>query len=144
MFGKKISTALLMGAFAINFSALAQDNLGAALDAGAKKLNGGAFNKELAGKTVSGTNKNGPFRLEFLDGGKLAGNFSASHGGLHPNLSGTWIADESGKVCMEYVYGVRKNREAYCRFYFKQGDQYFTSNSDSDRATWALPVQVAK
>ena len=140
----KIRTALLVGALVLNLSALAEDNLGAALDAGAKKLNGEAFNKELAGKTVSGTSKNGPFRLEFLDGGKLAGNFSSPTGGFHPHLSGTWTADDSGKVCVDYEIGVRKKRDAFCRFYFKKGDQYFTSNSDADRSAWVLPLQITK
>jgi len=126
---------------AAGLSAGAADDLGSVLDGGGKKLSADEFKSEMVGKNVGGQGTNGPWRREHRADGALGGSLVGRRG--EPwQINGNWTVDDAGKVCVKFTYSPRKLEEAFCTFYFKQGDQYFASRSDSDRSQKAIPVQV--
>lgn len=126
---------------AVGLTAGAAEDLGSILDGGGKKLSADEFKSEIVGKNVGGQGNNGPWRREHRADGALGGSVTG-RGGSPLSMNGNWTVDDGGKVCVKYTYGPRKLEEAFCTFYFKQGDQYFVSRSDSDRSQKAIAVQV--
>ena len=140
-FGRSPSYLSVCLIAAASLSAVAGDDLGSVLDGGGKKLSADEFKSEIVGKNVGGQGNNGPWRREHRADGALGGSVTG-RGGSPLSMNGNWTVDDAGKVCVKYTYGPRKLEEAFCTFYFKQGDQYFASRSDTDRSHKVVPVQV--
>ena len=117
-------------------SALAQTNLGELLDMGGKKLSRQEAVDSLSGATLSGETREGAvFQTEYKADGTYAGSFVSPQNKRNGSTFGKWTVDDSGKVCIDGIvrlYQVRPQQS--CVFYFRGGDQYYTSASDADRA----------
>jgi len=139
----RVMNATIALAFALCAAqAYAEDTVGSILDGGGKKLSADEFNAELGGKSVSGTWQGGTFRHDFMEGGKLGGSLTGTMG--TGAINGTWKAADTGQVCIDYTIGIRKRPGGSCAYYFKAGDQYFSSKSDADKAAHALPLKINK
>ena len=127
-----------------------QPTLGEMLDAGAKRLTGDEFRKELVGPQVSGLSPTG-YRLEiiYLDGGTLRGAGFASvmgggaGGGQTFAVEGAWNIDDLDRVCVSMRLG-NAVFPPRCQFWFRQGERYFLSDSDSDRQTRVLSRTIPR
>ena len=120
--------------------AAAQNNLGALLDAGAKKLSAEEFRQEVVQRLIVGpTLSGGSLEVMYANNGVIQGR------GTHPlftgrpldPISGEWKIDGTGKICTSMRIGDTP-LPYRCQFWFKHDEQYFFSDSDSDRSARVL------
>lgn len=131
---------LALAASLFGIAAHAEDTVGGILDGGGAALSADDFKAQFTGKSITGKHSKGTYRHEFLTDGTLAGSVSGPQGTAP--ISGTWTVDDKGRVCLDYVYGVRKYPAKSCDYYFKSGDQYWEARSVTDKAMAASPVQI--
>ena len=127
-------------------SALAQTNLGELLDMGGKKLS-----KQEAVATLSGANSSGEtpagavVQSDYKEDGTYAGSYTSPQNKRNGSTYGKWTVDDTGKVCIDgtlRLYEVQPQKG--CVFYFKNGDQYYISTSDSNRAALVSKRAIKK
>ena len=132
---------LLFG-FALLLSAsfaMAQNNLGELLDTGAKVLSAEEFRYELVQRVLVGlTATGGNLEIMYADNGAIQGIGSAPSqpGNRIVPVNGEWKIDENGKICASMRIGLSVGSVALpfrCQVWFKLADQYYLSDSDSDR-----------
>jgi hypothetical protein len=123
--------------------AMAQNNLGELLDAGAKKLSPEEFKQEVVQRLIAGpTATGGRLELLYAESGVIAGvgNFNDAAGLLYAQISGEWTIDD-GRICTSMRIGTGPGGALTytsvllprrCQVWFKLGEQYFLSDSDSD------------
>lgn len=140
-------TKLLLGLALVLMvrSAVAQNNLGELLDAGAKKLSADEFKQEVVQRTIRGQTASGEGNIEIMYAGNglIQGNGSSVAVNLiNAPLSGEWTTDADGRVCTSmrtYRYGgTAAALPTRCQFWFKYKDDYFLADSDSDRSARVL------
>jgi hypothetical protein len=119
--------------------ALAQNNLGELLDAGAKRLSAEEFRQEVTQHTLVGVIPSGG-RIEamYASSGMIQG-VSGLYTGVPQSdfrysgpIDGVWNIDDSGRTCTSMVIG-RTFLPLRCQFWFKYKEDYFIADSDSDR-----------
>ncbi|HKS95378.1 MAG TPA: hypothetical protein VJV74_04505 [Terriglobia bacterium] len=120
--------------------AVAQSKLGELLDAGASKLSADEFRQELVqhlivGPTAAGAN----LELMYVSDGRIVGKGTDPlfTGIPYSAVGGEWKIDDSGKVCTSMRIG-NVTLPSRCQSWFKYKDQYFLSDSDSDRQARVL------
>ena len=131
--------------------ALAQTNLGELLDAGAKPLSAQEFKEALVQRVVVGpTPTGGRIEVMYTTSGGVQGT-----GHTRPAaetmivivpINGAWTLGDDGKVCTSMRIGIGQGGgnappvvlPPRCQFWFKHGEQYFLSDSDSDRGARVL------
>ena len=129
--------------------AVAQNNLGELLDAGARKLSAEEFKKELVQHTIVGTTPAGTrIELMYASSGVIQGRSDAGGAAVNvPTMSfitpidGVWNIDESGRICASMVIG-RNLLPLRCQSWFKYKEDYFVADSDSDRYVKVLRRSV--
>ncbi len=124
--------------------AAAQSNLGELLDGGAKKLSVEEFKQEvvqheLVGPTASGGN----LEVMYAPTGAIAGRGSNVYTPALVTIDGEWTTDDNGRVCTSMRIGGGDFKPGVmlpprCQFWFKYKQQYFLSDSDSDRSARVL------
>jgi hypothetical protein len=133
-------TSLLLGIALVSFApfAVAQGTLGELLDAGASKMSAREFKQELVGRPIAGPTPAGnSLEVVYIDNGRISGAGFASllggavGGGASYAVEGSWN-DDGEKICTRMQLG-RVDLPPRCQFWFKLGEQYFLSDSDSDR-----------
>jgi hypothetical protein len=149
-----LSTTLPLGFALLLWAplAVAQSNLGELLDAGAKSLSAEEFRAELVQRLLVGpTASGGSLEVFYTVNGIIAGTGTgpvggpAGAGGLPVvPISGEWTIDDKGRVCtsMRVVANIGPGGgvtlPSRCQFWFKYAEQYFFSDSDSDRRARVL------
>jgi hypothetical protein len=136
--------------------AAAQENLGALLDAGARKLSAEEFQQEVVQRAVVGpSGTGGSIEVVYTGNGIVQGigtlpNVSPTRGWVHSvQISGLWTIDESERVCTSMRLSLSGGGAAggaalgtylppRCQFWLKLSDKYFLSDSDSDRSAKVL------
>ena len=114
-------------------AALAQNSLGELLDGGAKKLSKEAVQSALRGAHVSGKSTSGAATEYFYKAdGYFSGNLQNSEG-WKSGAVGTWSVDNSGKLCSEWTLTVNSKKLKGCGFIYAKADEYYYTESDSDR-----------
>ena len=142
------SRQLLLAVAGLLWTPLAwsQGTLGALLDAGAKPVSPAQFKQELVLRTIGGqTFAGGSIETMYLSNGTLVGSGDAGVIAL-PRKSvltfeGEWSIDASGRICSslrQSAGGVTAVLPPRCQFWFKLGDKYFLSDSDTDRSAKVL------
>ena len=120
--------------------ALAQNNLGELLDAGAKRLSAEEFRQEVTQHSLEGViPSGGRMEVMYASSGVIQGRTGGLGTGLNPTLGtisapidGVWNIDDSGRTCTSMVIG-RTFLPLRCQFWFKYKEDYFAADSDSDR-----------
>ena len=123
--------------------AVAQNNLGELLDAGAKRLSAEEFRQEVTQHTLVGAiPSGGQMEVMYASSGVIQGRTSTSTspstgnpllaGPLFSPIAGVWNIDDSGRTCTSMVIG-RTVLPFRCQFWFKYKEDYFIADSDSDR-----------
>jgi hypothetical protein len=127
-------------------SALAQNNLGELLDMGGKKLSKQEAVAALSGANSSGETPGGAVvQSDYKEDGTYAGSFTSPQNKRNGSTYGKWTVDDTGKVCIDgtlRLYEVQPQKG--CVFYFKNGDQYYISTSDSDRGVLVSKRAIKK
>jgi hypothetical protein len=126
--------------------AMAQSTLGEALDAGATKVSAEEFRRDVVQRPIAGlTPTGGTFEIVFTADGAISGAGTASKGNNQPTtIGGEWKVDERDRVCTTMraasgqigggpLQSPSLNLPTRCQFWFKVGERYFLSDSDSDR-----------
>jgi hypothetical protein len=137
--------AKLLSALALLLSAslaMAQNNLGELLDAGGKSLSPDAFKEELVQRVIVGrTATGGRLELMYAANGMVEGigsnpdSFAGGVVSLAP-INGEWTIGDNGRICTSMRIGSGLGSvilPARCQFWFKYAEQYFFSDSDTDR-----------
>jgi hypothetical protein len=116
--------------------AVAQNSLGELFDMGGKKLSKQEAVAALSGANLSGETRDGAeFQSDYKMDGTYAGSFASPQTKRNGTTFGTWTVDDTGKVCIDGTIRVREvTPQKGCVYYFKNGDQYYISTSDSDRS----------
>ena len=126
-----------------------QTNLGELLDAGAKRLSAEDFRQQVLQRTIVGPTPNGAkVEIMYVANGTIQG--QAPPAGRPQSLyailpvAGEWTIDETGRVCAlmqssEQHGGSVAIRPASCQVWFKLGEQFWISDSDSDRSAKVFP-----
>jgi hypothetical protein len=127
---------------------VAQSNLGELLDAGGKKLSVEEFKEEVVQRVIVGpTASGGNLEVMYGHNGQIEGRgtyLQSQSNLIAPDISGEWTTDDNGRVCtimrIGGAYGglLRVQLPPRCQFWFKYADQYFFSDSDSDRSVRVL------
>jgi hypothetical protein len=123
--------------------AMAQNNLGELLDAGATRLYPEVFKEEVVQRVIVGPTATGA-RLEvmYTTNGMVQGTGATapSQIALAP-VSGEWTIGDNGRICTSMRIGGAGGGgnlagvilPPRCQFWFKYAEQYFFSDSDTDR-----------
>jgi len=129
-------------------SAIAQNNVGELLDAGAKKLSPEEFRQDVVQRTMVGTMPSGArVELMYAASGVVQGR---SYQTIQPgtgttvlpgvaaiaSLDGAWTVDERGRICTSMVIE-RTILPFRCQYWFKLRDAYFIADSE-DRGAKVL------
>jgi hypothetical protein len=143
-----LPTKLLIG-LALLFSApfaAAQNNLGELLGAGAKRVSGEEFKRDVVERTLVGPTASGA-SLEFMyaTSGVIQGRSQSDAAGKNigppvavlSSLDGAWNIDDSGRICTSMVVG-RIILPFRCQYWFRLKDDYFIADSDSDTSAKVL------
>lgn len=132
--------------------AAAQENLGALLDAGARKLSAEEFQQEVVQRALVGPSATGgSIEVTYTGNGIVQGigtppNHSQTRSWVHSvQISGLWTIDASERVCTSMRIFTAGGGGAFgsylpprCQFWLKLSDKYFLSDSDSDRSAKVL------
>ena len=130
--------------------AAAQSNLGALLDAGAKKLSAEEFREEVVQRVVVGpTATGGSLEVMYANSGVIQGVGTFSGSSLFAPISGDWKIDDTGRICTSMRIGAGSQYAGAaqmgvmlpprCQIWFRYKGQYFLADSDSDRSAKVLP-----
>jgi hypothetical protein len=144
----KLLPVLMFGS--LSSLAAAQTSLGELLEAGGKRMSAEEFRQEVVQRTIIGPTAAGA-KLEMM----YATNGSIQGVGTPPNylmqvsnqqVRGEWAIDETERVCtaMQIIppSGPVSVLPPRCQVWFKLGDIYFLSDSDSDRRAKVLPREI--
>jgi hypothetical protein len=125
--------------------AMAQNNLGELLDAGATRLSPEAFKEEVVQRVIVGrTTIGGNIEVMYAQSGEIAGlgSYTADSPTRLAAISGEWKLDDNGRVCtamrISSAPGGGTLLSPRCQFWFKHNGQYFISDYDSDRSARVL------
>jgi hypothetical protein len=123
--------------------AFAQSNLGELLDAGAKQLSAEEFKEQVVQRIIVGpTASGGNLEVMYANNGMIQGEGThpAFSGHAFSPISGEWTTDDNGRVCTSMRIGSSQSATlpTRCQFWFKYAEQYFFSDSDSDRRARVL------
>jgi len=120
--------------------ALAQNNLGELLDAGAKRISTEEFRQEVTHLLlVSDIPAGGHMELMYASSGVIKGVSNLMTGVPQAasmgsgQIDGVWNVDDSGRICTSMVVG-KTFLPLRCQFWFKHKQDYFVADSDSDRS----------
>ena len=117
-------------------TAHAQSNLGELLDQGGSKVTKDQW-VALLPATVSGITTSGKaeFKLTFKPDGTFSGTSASLQGYGSSGNYGTWKMDSNGEQCFDENFPGWNLKLNTCGFLYKLGNQYFRSNSDSDKTS---------
>ena len=128
-------------------NAAAQSNLGELLDARATKLSPEVFKEEVVQRMVAGPMPaGGTVEIMYAQSGVIAGigNAPTMQSGANRALQigGEWKINDEGKICTSIRILLQAAGPAEfpprCQYWYKLGDQYYLSDSDSDRQARVL------
>jgi hypothetical protein len=121
----------------------AQSNLGELLDANAKQLSAEDFKREVVQHMIVGPTPLGsPLEIMYASNGAIAGrgdNPMDAPGALRGSIpvSGDWKVGENGRICTSMRIGTTL-LPARCQVWFRIGQDFFVSDSDTDRRAIVL------
>jgi hypothetical protein len=124
--------------------AVAQNTLGELLDAGAAKISAEDFKREVVQHAIVGpTPQGGQLEVIYASNGQIQGLGKGRFTMRDVQLSGEWKIDGGGAICTS----MRSGEVALpyrCQAWFKLAQDYFISDSDSDRYARVLRRTVKR
>ena len=130
----RIPRSLLLAALTLAAPHAFAQTLGEILDKGAKKLTPEAFRSEIVGKALTGPGQQAGAVTDVTFGADVVTGIGGRAGAPNP-YRGPWKVAPSGEVCADITFEVNRVSRTSCNYWFKLGDIYYISASDTDRAT---------
>jgi len=142
-----VPTTMLLGAALLLCAplAVAQNNLGELLDAGAKVMSAEEFKREVVQRMIVGpTASGGSIEVMYTANGSIAGTGTpvmaptAQYGRGLP-VSGEWKIDDNERICTSMRISMSAGAPGTvalpprCQVWFKYRDEYFIADTDTDR-----------
>jgi len=125
--------------------AAGQTSVGELRDAGARRLSVEEFERDLVGRKIAGPlSAVTEVELVYMANGRIIGSGQgrgATTTIVRGSVEGSWTAGDSESVCSSMNIGTTVLSKR-CQFWFKLGDEYFISDSDSDRSARVLSRTV--
>jgi len=131
--------------------AVAQTDLGALLDAGAKRMTPDEFRRELVQRVLVGPSAvGGTFELMYGTNDVVSGMGSQlpfSSSASRAAVSGDWRIDDAGRICTSMRLVVEGGGTSAsgaiqlawrCQYWYKLGEAYYVSDSETERDTKVL------
>jgi hypothetical protein len=129
--------------------AIGQNNVGELLDAGAERLSPEQFKGEVVQRVIVGpTATGGQIEVMYAANGMVQGRGSSTGimgagGVLMSPINGEWTIGDNGRICTSMrIMGTAYTNVVIlpprCQFWFKYKEQYFFSDSDTDRSMGVL------
>jgi hypothetical protein len=126
-------------------AAMAQSNLGDLLDKGAKKLGKEDYLAMMPFKVkYVWPNRGGEGDLVFNADGTLSGTEFHYPSRSESPAVGTWTVDDGGKWCIKKSMAVWNSKTDQCWYSFRQGDDYWGTFSDTDRAARLVQTKITR
>lgn len=134
----------------------AQQTLGELLDAGAQRLSVQQFRDEVVQRVIAGPlPAGGAMELVYRADGQVSGigsfridSHAKQSGRNLVTVEGEWKADDEGRICTAVmIVGIARRGSDLpprCQFWFRLGDDFFFSDSDSDRYAKVLRRKVMR
>ena len=121
-----------------------QNILGALLDSGAKRVSAEEFRRDVVQRTLVGpASTGGRMEIVYVTDGSVSGRgnrpMRPDGGGPWVPISGKWTIDESARICTTAMRIEQLNLPDRCEFWFKLGETYYVSESDTERQATVLP-----
>lgn len=137
-------SALFVGAaIALAAAPATAQTVGEILDKGGQKLDAAAARALIAtGVTFSGRNAAGFVGTTvYKADGTLTSSGTRERDNFTNTGTGTWAVEDSGKVCTKIQWAGGQGTGGGCYFLFKQGEDYYTAQTDSrDQAALKRPI----
>ena len=129
---KKILFLMLL---AMSSATFAQSSVGELTQQGGKKLSKEELQQlHAGGVTYKGAlQSGGTFSEQHKTDGSVSGNAQTARGSS--GLVGTWNINDEGRLCTVVTVLASGNKLDSCRFVWKQGDKYFSSDGDAPGTT---------
>jgi hypothetical protein len=139
--------AVACGIQCLSLSVLAEESLGDVIDRTAQRLSSQDVATLIVDHWIKWTSPNGlvSFQVRPNPGGMLQG--SATHvRGFSGSLGGSWEVKDDGKFCWSASWSVGTARGDWdrCVYWFRIGDDYWTSASADDRTAGTFKYKVGK
>ena len=128
-------------------AAFSQSTLGELLDVGARKLTAEEFKEEVVQKYVAGPTANGgSIEMMYTQTGIIQGQSELRAGSVMALVSGEWTTDNDGRICAAMRIGIAGGTGGVatgssglmlptrCQHWYKREQEYFLSDSDTDRS----------
>jgi hypothetical protein len=138
-----IAPSLLLAAVSFATPLAFAQTLGEILDKGAKKLTPEAFRSEVVGKTLSGPGQQPRATIEVTYAAEHVTGVTGQAGAPNP-YRGPWKVAPSGEVCADLFFELNRASRTACNYWFKLGDSYYISASDTDRGSAAYERTLKK
>jgi hypothetical protein len=114
--------------------AVAQNTVGELLDAGATRISAEDFKRDVVQHTIVGpTSQGGQLELVYAGDGQIQGLGTGRFTMRDVPLSGEWKMGAGGAICTSMRSGGGIALPYRCQTWFKLAENYFISDSDSDR-----------
>jgi hypothetical protein len=139
----RYALALIVAGLA-NGTVLAQNTIGELLAAGGKKLTKDEVLATLRGASVSGPlASGGETQIDWKENGSISG-YMTNAAGRRGSIVGSWMVDESGRVCRDIELRFRETTQIKdCFPVYGLGDQiYFPATASSDASAGILKRTV--
>lgn len=112
--------------------------LGEVLDQGARRLSAKDFVDDVVQRNLWGqTPAGGQMEFMYAPGGTIAGLMTTYPTIVRYNLAGEWAIETGDRICTATrVVGLNMSAsvDRRCQYWYKLGDTYYVSDSDSDRS----------
>jgi hypothetical protein len=98
---------------------------------GGQVMNAEQIRAEIIGATISGNTENGfQFELQLTPAGKLDGMVHTPRG--PSGMAGSWSINARNQVCTDFTFLAWGTGAKRCVWYWKAGNEYFSTNSRND------------
>ena len=125
------SAVLLVAALAIPGATCAQYKISEIVAKGGQVMTAEQIRAEIIGNRVSGSTENGfQFDLQLTREGNLEGTVFTPRG--PSGMQGTWKLNQKNQICTDFVFTASGNKAQRCTWYWKAGDEYYSTNSRTD------------
>jgi hypothetical protein len=124
--------------------AQAQSTVGELLDAGGKALTKDEIDSTVRGGSVAGpTAAGGEGEVEFNTNGSASG--WVTNQGRRGSILGTWIVEDSGKICWDVAIKYYESTQVKdCFIFYRLGGKLFVGGGGGGRSGRLLPRTVKK
>jgi hypothetical protein len=118
-------------AIVVSTATLAQNNFGEFVDMGATKVWKSEWESILPA-SYKGPATRGDAQIIFRKDGKLDGQYTLRPEGTSSKITGTWMMDSFGRLCLDQWFPAWSTGRKGCWYMYKLNGKYYGHETDSD------------